>query len=91
MAHANLIRKQFLVSEDNVQKLEKLASSKGTSAANIVRQAIDAYDPQGETNDIEIPGLMDLVAETLKEALSATKKTNRKVANTLKLLDTEKT
>jgi len=39
---------------------------------------------------MEAPDLMELVSEKLKEAISATKKTNRKVANALKLLDTVK-
>ncbi len=85
----NLVRKQYLVSEDNIQKVEKLASSRGTSAANIVRLAIEAYDPHG-TEDMQAPDLMELVSEKLKEAISATKKTNRKVANALKSLDTVK-
>jgi predicted DNA-binding protein len=85
----NLVRKQYLVSEDNIDKLEKLASARGTSAADIVRQAIDAYDPHG-AQDMEAPELMELVSEKLKEAISATKKANRKVAKALKSLDTVK-
>jgi len=85
----NLVRKQYLVTEDNIKKIEKLASSRGTSAANIVRQAIDAYDPHG-AGDMEAPELMQLVHEKLKEAISTTKKANKKVANALKSLETVK-
>ncbi len=83
---ANLVRKQYLVSEENVKKVEKLASSKGTSATNIVRLAIDAYDPAG-FDDLESPELIELVSSKLKESIAATKRANRKVAKTLKLLD----
>jgi len=83
---ANLVRKQYLVTEDNIQKVEKLASSKGTSAAEIVRLAIDAYDPLSAENQ-EAPNLMELVSVKLKEAVSTTQKTNRKVTNILKSLD----
>jgi predicted DNA-binding protein len=83
---ANLIRKQYLVSEDNIRKLNQLADSHGTSAAEIVRQAIDAYDPHGAV-DMEAPELMELVHEKLKEAIAATKTANKKVARALKSLD----
>lgn len=83
---ANLIRKQYLVSEDNIRKLNQLADSRGTSAAAIVRQAIDAYDPHGAV-DMEAPELMELVHEKLKEAITATKTANKKVARALKSLD----
>jgi len=83
---ANLMRKQYLVSKDNVNKIQQLANKKGTSAANIVRLAIDAYDPLG-ADDMDSLDLMNLVSEKLKDAVSATKRANRKVARTLKALD----
>ncbi len=82
----NLVRKQYLVSEENVKKVERLASSKGTSATKIVRLAIDAYDPAG-FDDLESPELIELVSSKLKESIAATKRANRKVAKTLKMLD----
>ncbi len=82
----NLMRKQYLVSKDNVNKIQQLANKKGTSAANIVRLAIDAYDPLG-ADDMESLDLMNLVSEKLKDAVSATKRANRKVARALKTLD----
>ncbi len=84
-AQTNLVRKQYLVSEDNVKKIENLASSRGASAAEIVRLAIDAYDPHG-AGEMEAPELMQLVHEKLKEAVASTKRANKKVANTLKSL-----
>jgi len=83
---ANLMRKQYLVSKDNVNKIQQLANKKGTSAANIVRLAIDAYDPLG-ADDMDSLDLMNMVSEKLKDAVSATKRANRKVARTLKALD----
>ena len=62
---------------------------RGTSAAKIVRQAIDAYDPH-VAGEMDAPDLMELVSEKLKEAVSATKKANRKVAKALKSLNTVK-
>lgn len=85
-AQAHLIRKQYLVSQSNVKKLERFASKQGTSAAQIVRQAIDAYDPHG-AETLDAPELMALVSSRLKEAIKSTQKANKKVAMTLKALE----
>jgi len=76
-AQVNLVRKQYLVSEGNIKKIEKLAGSRGTSAAEIVRLAIDAYDSHG-AGDMEAPELMQLVHEKLKELLLLPKKRTEK-------------
>lgn len=80
-----LIRKQFLVSTANVVKLEKLAKERGTSATDIVRLAIDAFDPEG-FDGMAPDELMNLVSTRLKEAISSTQKANKKVTQTLKKL-----
>jgi hypothetical protein len=77
-----------MVSASNVAKLEELSSKQGTSAAEIVRQAIDAYDP----DQPDLPAareLMDLVSMQLKDAIKSTRKANRKVADTLRTLSEE--
>jgi len=80
----NLVRKQFLISESNIVKLNELATKKNTSAADVVRLAIDAYDP---SEDIEMPELMELVEARLKEAIESTKKANDKISKTLEILE----
>jgi predicted DNA-binding protein len=80
-----LIRKQYLVSQRNVSKLERLAKRKGTSATAIVREAIEAYDPEG----LDMLGeqeLMTLVATRLKDAIKDTQATRQKLHKTLKRL-----
>ena len=52
----------------------------------MVRNAIDAYDPDGATNDLEASELIGLVHTRLREAIKATKKTNWVVAAGLKEL-----
>ena len=78
----NLIRKQILISKDQEQKVEQLASARGVSVAGVVRDAIDAYDPD-QAHDLDTPDLMALVAQRLKEAIAATQQANQKVATTL--------
>ena len=80
-----LIRKQYLVSQRNVSKLERLAKRKGTSATAIVREAIEAYDPEG----LDMFGeqeLMTLVATRLKDAIKDTQATRQKLHKTFKRL-----
>lgn len=84
LAQKNLVRKQFLISESNIVKLNELATEKNTSAADVVRLAIDAYNP---SEDIEMPELMELVGMRLKEAIKSTKKANAKIVKTLKTLE----
>ncbi|MCB1753885.1 MAG: ribbon-helix-helix protein, CopG family [Gammaproteobacteria bacterium] len=81
-----LVRKQISLSDDNVKKLEMLATEKGSSVAEIVRLAIDAYDPHGASG-MQVPELMELVSAKLKEAIASTRKANRVVSKTLKNLD----
>ncbi len=84
LAQKNLVRKQFLISESNIVKLNELATEKNTSAADVVRRAIDAYDPSA---DIEMPELMELVGMRLKEAIKSTEKANAKILKTLEILE----
>ena len=86
MASHNLIRKQYLMSDENISKVDRLAKKKGTSSAQIVRLAVEAYDPERNTAEIDDSELMELVASRLKEAISDTRKTRRKLDNTLKKL-----
>ncbi len=81
----HLVRKQFLVSESNVSKLERLAQEKGTSATEIVRLAIDAFDPE-DANSMASEELMELVSGQIKEALEATSQANAKVNQTIKTI-----
>lgn len=87
-SQGRLVRKQYLVSESNIEKLELLANTRGASAAEIVRQAIDAYDPHG-AETMDAPELMDLVSEKLKGAIKSTRDANRRVSKTLKVLERE--
>lgn len=82
----HLVRKQFLVSESNVSKLERLAQEKGTSATEIVRLAIDAFDPE-DADCMASEELMELVSEQLKSALEATRQANTKVNQTIKAIN----
>jgi hypothetical protein len=81
-----MIRKQFLVSPSTARRLQRLAAARGTSASEIVRQAINAYD----VNTSDAMGsdeLMELVSLRLKDAIKSTRHAHRIVAKTLRTLD----
>lgn len=82
-----LVRKQFLISPSQIKKLDRIARDEGTSVAEIVRAAIDAYGPNiAPFTDLDAPQLMDLVSTQLKEAIASTQKANRNIDRTLKNL-----
>jgi len=73
------------------QKRDKAGSDcqkKGTSATAIVREAIDAYDPErlDAVGDTE---LMGLVSTKLKEAIHDTQMMRKKLSKTFKSLGIE--
>ena len=86
----DLLRKQYLVTEENVAKIEDISNIEQVSAAEIVRRAINAYTPNA-VNDVKAPELMELASIRLKEAIKATKKANRVVSKTLRILDKGRT
>ena len=82
-----LVRKQFLISPSQVKKLNRIARNEGTSVAEIVRVAIDTYDPdRSPLADLDAPELMELVSSRLKEAIASTQKANRTIDKALKKL-----
>ena len=85
-APSNLVRKQFLVSTENVDKLHRIAKQRGGSMTEVVRKAIDAFEPE-EAETLEAPELMALLAGQLQEALKATEAANRKVDAALEALE----
>ena len=81
-----LVRKQYLVAERHVEKLRLIASREDKSAAEVVREAIDAYDPEA-VERLDAPEFMELVSQRLKEAVESTKAARIKVEHTLQILD----
>jgi hypothetical protein len=78
----NLVRKQYLIAPHQVEKLQLLAKKQKTSAAEVVRMAIDAFNPDipEELNESE---LFDLVSARVKEAIADTRTTRKRLKKTL--------
>ena len=84
-AAEKMVRKQFLVSPATAKRLERIATERGTSASEVVRQAIDSFDAS-TSEAMESPELMELVSKRLKEAIKATRNAHKAVSSTLQSL-----
>jgi hypothetical protein len=84
-ATENLVRKQYLISPSQVKKIELLAKKQQKSAAEMVRNAIDAFDPDASM-DMKESELLDLVSARVKEAIADTRDTRRRLKTTLETL-----
>ncbi len=82
-----MVRKQFLVPPSTVKRLEKLAAERGTSASEIVRQAIRSFDAS-DAEAMQSPDVMELVSIRLKEAIRSTRHAQRTVSRALRIVDT---
>ena len=58
-----LVRQQYLVPRRSVAKLHQLSKLHKVSATEIVRRAIDAYDPQSDDRSAQEAAALDLLAE----------------------------
>lgn len=83
-----MVRKQFLVPPSTVRRLEQLAAKRGTSASEIVRQAINSYEVE-DAEAMQSAELMELVSVRLKEAIKSTRHAQRTVARTLQALSSD--
>ena len=83
-AQDNLVRKQIMLSSNNISKLERIAKDKGTSVAEIVRQAVDNFNPNKNILDIGDQDLVVMVSEKLKEAIKETDRVSSHLKETIK-------
>jgi hypothetical protein len=81
----NLVRKQYLISRKQIEKIEIMAKKQKTSAAHLVRAAIDAYNPDIPI-DMKESELLELVSARVKEAIADTEETRKRLGATLQKL-----
>lgn len=87
-ASEKMVRKQFLVPPSTVRRLEHLAAKRGTSASEIVRQAINSFD-LNDAEAMDATDLMELVSVRLKEAIKSTRRAERTVSRSLQALSSD--
>jgi len=74
---AALVRRQYLVTEDNVSKLESLSRVEGVSATEIVRRAIESYNPGDD--DAELERLVEMMTESVHAAIKEVRAARKRV------------
>ena len=82
----NLIRKQYLIAPHQIEKIKLLAKRQMVSSAEVVRKAIDAFNPDVPA-DMDESELFDLVSIKLKEAIKDTQETRKRLKVTLTALE----
>lgn len=83
-AQHKLIRKHYLLSRENIEKVDRLAEAESCSAAEVVCKAIEAYESGQDEEGLEV--LLNAVENSIAEAAKATRATNRKISQVLKRL-----
>jgi hypothetical protein len=81
-----LVRKQFLIYPTQAKKIELIAKRQKTSVAEMVRKAIDAFNPDA-LSDMADSELLELVRARVKEAIMDTKKTRERLSAALNRLE----
>jgi hypothetical protein len=86
LQNTNLIRKQIMLSDENIEKIEAIAKKQKLSVAKVVRTAIDSFNPNAEDSGDDSE-LMALVSLRLKEAIKDTAKTRKRLNKTLNKIE----
>jgi hypothetical protein len=82
-----LLRRQYLISSGQANKLDALSKHAHVSAAEVVRRAIDAYDPGAEQiNAAELEIVVEKLGEALHAANIAVERATQQVNATVEAL-----
>lgn len=94
---ATLTRKQIMLSQDNLSRLHEWTDRYDLSEAELVRRAIQAYDPDQalaeaitQEQEREAEALLEQIEASLKSAMAAVDASNVQIGQTLaSLADSE--
>jgi Arc/MetJ-type ribon-helix-helix transcriptional regulator len=75
----NLIRKQYLMSTQELAKIDTIRISEKKSAAEVVRDAVRAYSPSDDDSEEITPELIAFLSSELKAAIDTTNSADAKV------------
>jgi len=94
---ATLTRKQIMLSQENLSRLHEWTARYDLSEAELVRRAIQAYDPDealvasiSQEQEWEAAAMLEQIEAALKSAMAAVDDSNRQILQTLAgLVDSE--
>jgi hypothetical protein len=76
-----LVRQQYLVPRRSVAKLRQLSKQQKVSATEIVRRAIDAYEPPSQDKTVQEAAALELLAEVHGELRNAIRRIDSDMAS----------
>jgi Arc/MetJ-type ribon-helix-helix transcriptional regulator len=82
-----LHRKQYLMGTQELSKIDEIRSRTSKSAAEVVRDAVRAYDPSSSDTEEITPELVEFLSQELSTAIEATQAANAKVESVLGKLE----
>ncbi|MGI9283754.1 MAG: ribbon-helix-helix protein, CopG family [Pseudomonadales bacterium] len=74
---ARSVRRQYLVTDENIAKLDTLAATEGVSVTEIVRRAIDAYS--ANEDDAELERLVTMMSDSVRDATKEVRAARKRV------------
>ncbi|MFT4654287.1 MAG: Arc/MetJ-type ribon-helix-helix transcriptional regulator [Patiriisocius sp.] len=77
--NTNLVRKQYLMSKQELSKIDAVRVSEKKSAAEVVRDAVRAYNPSSDDSEQFTTELIAFLSSELKSAIDATNAAGAKV------------
>jgi Arc/MetJ-type ribon-helix-helix transcriptional regulator len=77
--NTNLVRKQYLMSKQELSKIDAIRVSEKKSAAEVVRDAVRAYNPSSDDSEHFTTELIAFLSSELKSAIDATNAAGVKV------------
>lgn len=83
----SLHRKQYLMGTQELSKIDQIRLGTGKSAAEVVRDAVRAYNPSDDDSGEITPELVEFLSKELTSAIGATHAANNKVNELLVKLE----
>ena len=80
---AVLKRKQFLLRTNDLEKLDDLVKEAGCSESEIIRRALEDYEPYS-INDSEFERMLELMRDSVSSAIKAVKSTRKEVRTAIR-------
>lgn len=74
-----LVRRQYLVTRDNLAKIKLISKEQDCSATEVVRRAIDSYNPN-DSEEIKLEELVDMMASNVREAIAEVRNARKSVS-----------
>ncbi len=84
-----MLRKPILMPPTMIQKVDKIAKRKKVSFANVVREAVTAFDSQDTDDTAMLEALADTMLTTTQEVVKKIEKIEKRLDSTHTMLEAQ--